>query len=294
LDIQSQGHIIGHHGLVDDTARPRPRRTGANPEENALSTTTDRFDLRGRVAAVIGGTGVLGGAICHGLSEAGAAVAVLGRSVERGRTRAAALEADGGSAISVSADATDPAALTSALSDIERRLGPVDVLVNAPGVNSATPFFDIDLEEWHTLIDANLTAVFVACQVFARAMVANERGGSIINISSASSGPPLSRVLTYSVAKAGLNNLTQYLAAELAPHRIRVNAIAPGFFPAEQNRRLLSEERLEAIVGHTPTGRLGEPDELIGAVVWLASERASSFVTGAIVRVDGGFSAVTI
>jgi NAD(P)-dependent dehydrogenase (short-subunit alcohol dehydrogenase family) len=166
--------------------------------------------------------------------------------------------------------------------------------VNAPGVNSSTPFFDIGLDEWRALLDANLTSVFVACQVFGRAMVDGGRGGSIINISSASSGPPLSRVLTYSVAKAGLNNLTQYLATELAPRGIRVNAIAPGFFPAEQNRQLLSHDRLQAIVGHTPARRLGEPNELIGAVVWLASERASSFVTGAIIRVDGGFSAMTI
>lgn len=243
---------------------------------------------------MIGGTGVLGGAICHGLADAGAAVAVLGRSVERGEERAAAVRERGGSAISVAADATDPAALGAALEEIGRRLGPVDILVNAPGVNSATPFFEIELEEWHRLLDANLTSVFVACQVFGRAMVEAGRGGSIINISSASSGPPLSRVLTYSVAKAGLNNLTQYLAAELAPHHIRVNAIAPGFFPAEQNRKLLSEDRLAAIVGHTPAGRLGEPDELVGAVVWLASEAASGFVTGSIVRVDGGFSAMTI
>jgi NAD(P)-dependent dehydrogenase (short-subunit alcohol dehydrogenase family) len=256
--------------------------------------TNDLFDLSGCVAAVIGGTGVLGGAISHGLADAGAAVAVLGRSAERGAARVAALEAGGASAISVSADATDPEALGAALLEIQTRLGPVDIVVNAPGVNSATPFFDIELEEWHSLLDSNLTAVFVACQVFGRAMVAGGRGGSIINISSASSGPPLSRVLTYSVAKAGLNNLTQYLAAELAPHNVRVNAIAPGFFPAEQNRRLLSDDRLEAIVGHTPAGRLGEPDELVGAVIWLASERASSFVTGAIVRVDGGFSAMTI
>ncbi len=255
---------------------------------------TDLFDLSGSVAAVIGGTGVLGGAICHGLADAGAAVAVLGRSAERGAARVAALEAGGASAITVSVNATDPLALASALAEIQDRLGPVDILVNAPGVNSSTPFFEIDLEEWHALLDTNLTSVFVACQVFARAMVEGGRGGSIINISSASSGPPLSRVLTYSVAKAGLNNLTQYLAAELAPHQIRVNAIAPGFFPAEQNRQLLSADRLSAIVGHTPAKRLGEPNELIGAVVWLASEQASSFVTGAIIRVDGGFSAMTI
>jgi NAD(P)-dependent dehydrogenase (short-subunit alcohol dehydrogenase family) len=256
--------------------------------------TMDLFDLSGRVAAVIGGTGVLGGAIAHGLADAGAAVAVLGRSAERGNIRRAAIEAAGGSSIAVPVDATDPAALKAALSAIQDNLGPVDILVNAPGVNSTTPFFEIDLEEWHGLLDSNLTSVFVACQIFGRAMVDGKRGGSIINISSASSGPPLSRVLTYSVAKAGLNNLTQYLAGELAPHRVRVNAIAPGFFPAEQNRRVLSDDRLRAIVGHTPAGRLGEPRELIGAIIWLASEQASSFVTGAIVRVDGGFSAMTI
>ena len=166
--------------------------------------------------------------------------------------------------------------------------------MNAPGVNSSTPFLEIGLDEWHRLLDTNLTAVLVACQVFGRSMIEHGRGGSIVNFSSASSGPPLSRVLTYSVAKAGLNNLTQYLARELAPHRIRVNAIAPGFFPAEQNRALLDADRLRAIMSHTPAGRLGEPRELVGTAVWLASEAASGYVTGAIIRVDGGFSAMTI
>jgi NAD(P)-dependent dehydrogenase (short-subunit alcohol dehydrogenase family) len=252
------------------------------------------FDLTGRVAAVIGGTGVLGGAVCHGLARAGAAVAVLGRSTERGMARVGAIETDGGRAIAISTDATDRASLEAAVDAIGARLGPVDILVNAPGVNSSTPFFDIDLEEWHRLLDTNLTSVFLACQVFARGMVERGAGGSIINFSSASSGPPLSRVMTYSIAKAGINNLTQYLALELAPQRIRVNAIAPGFFPAEQNRRLLSDDRVAAILAHTPTHRLGEPHELVGTVVWLAAPEASSFVTGAIVRVDGGFTAMTI
>jgi NAD(P)-dependent dehydrogenase (short-subunit alcohol dehydrogenase family) len=253
----------------------------------------DMFDLTGHVAAVIGGTGVLGGVLCHGLGRAGAAVAVMGRSAQRGAARLAALEVEGIRAISVVVDATDRASLDAARRETEERLGPVDILVNAAGVNSSTPFFEIELEEWHRVLDANLTSVFLACQVFGKAMV-GRGGGSIINISSASSGPPLSRVATYSVAKAGLNNLTQYLARELAPSRVRVNAIAPGFFPAEQNRALLSEERVRAILGHTPAGRLGESEELIGAAVWLAAGRASSFVTGAIVRVDGGFSAMTI
>lgn len=257
-------------------------------------TSTGVFDLDGQVAAVIGGTGVLGGALCHGLAAAGAAVAVLGRNAERADARVAALQADGATAIASLVDATDKASVEIARHDVVTRLGPIDILVNAPGVNSATPFLDIDAAEWHRILDSNLTAVFVACQVFARGMIDAGRGGSIINFSSASSGPPLSRVLTYSVAKAGLNNLTQYLALELAPHRIRVNAIAPGFFPAEQNRLLLSEDRLRSIVGHTPARRLGEPHELVGTAVWLASERASGYVTGAIIRVDGGFSAMTI
>ena len=252
------------------------------------------FDLHGSVAAVVGGTGVLGGAMAHGLGRAGAGVAILGRSRERGEERVRALEAEGVPAVYVEADATDADSLERARVAAERALGAVNVLVNAPGVNSSTPFLEIALDEWHRLIDANLTSVFLACQVFARSMIANGNGGSIVNVSSASSGPPLSRVLTYSVAKAGVNNLTQYLARELAPHRIRVNAIAPGFFPAEQNRRLLSEDRVRAILGHTPAGRLGEPDELLGATVWLASSAASGFVTGAIVRVDGGFTAMTI
>ena len=255
---------------------------------------SDLFDLTGRVAVVIGGTGVLGGAFCDGLAAAGASVAVLGRSAERGAARVAAIEGAGGRATAISLDATDRDSLEAAAAEVERRLGPVDVLVNSVGVNSSTPFFEIDRSEWQRLLDANLTSAFLACQVFARGMVERGAGGSIVNVSSASSGPPLSRVLTYSIAKAGINNLTQYLALELAPHRIRVNAIAPGFFPAEQNRKLLSEDRMRAIIGHTPARRLGQPRELVGTVVWLASEAASGFVTGAIVRVDGGFSAMTI
>jgi NAD(P)-dependent dehydrogenase (short-subunit alcohol dehydrogenase family) len=276
-------------GSPDVVAGPGQGRKGDDP-----MTRTGVFDLGGRVAAVVGGTGVLGGAICHGLGEAGAAIAVLGRSEERAAIRVAALEAAGIRATAVLVDAAQPATVEAACREVEDRLGPLDILVNAPGVNSATPFFEIGIDEWHRLLDANLTTVFVACQVFGRSMVEHGRGGSIINISSASSGPPLSRVLAYSVAKAGLNNLTQYLARELAPHRIRVNAIAPGFFPAEQNRALLSEDRVRSIIAHTPAARLGEPRELVGTAVWLASDAASGFVTGAIVRVDGGFTAMTI
>lgn len=255
---------------------------------------TRLFDLTGRVAAIIGGTGILGGAVCHGLGSAGAAIAVMGRSRERADERVAALQAQGIRAEAILLDASDRGSLERARHDVEERLGPVDILVNAPGVNSSTPFFEIELEEWQRIIDTNLTSVFLACQVFGRAMVDRGQGGTIINFSSTSSEIPLSRVLSYSVSKAGVNILTRYLARELAPHRIRVNAIVPGFFPAEQNRKLLDESRFRAIIGHTPAARLGEPDELVGTMIWLASERASGFVTGALVRVDGGFSAMTI
>jgi NAD(P)-dependent dehydrogenase (short-subunit alcohol dehydrogenase family) len=130
--------------------------------------------------------------------------------------------------------------------------------------------------------------------VFGKAMVDAGRGGSIINISSASSGPPLSRVFTYSVAKGGVNQITRFLARELAPHNIRVNAIIPGFFPAEQNRRVLTPERVASILAHTPMNRFGDAEELVGAAVYLASRKASSFVTGSILTVDGGFMAMTI
>jgi NAD(P)-dependent dehydrogenase (short-subunit alcohol dehydrogenase family) len=130
--------------------------------------------------------------------------------------------------------------------------------------------------------------------VFGKAMVDAGNGGSIINISSASSGPPLSKVFTYGVAKGGVNQITQFCAREFAAHKVRVNAILPGFFPAEQNRKLLTEERTRQIMGHTPMGRFGEAQELVGVAIFLAADGASSFVTGSIVRVDGGFMAMTI
>ena len=197
-------------------------------------------------------------------------------------------------AIGVCCDATSKASLEQALDDVLERFGHVDILVNAAGVNSGTPFFEITEAEWQRILDIDLTSVFLACQVFGKAMVDAGHGGSIINISSASSGPPLSKVFTYAVAKAGVNQITQFLARELAPHNIRVNAILPGFFPAEQNRKLLTEERVASILGHTPMHRFGESCELVGAAVYLASQEASSFVTGSILKVDGGFTAMTI
>jgi NAD(P)-dependent dehydrogenase (short-subunit alcohol dehydrogenase family) len=252
------------------------------------------FSLDGEVAVVIGGGGVLAGAMAEGLAAAGAAVAIAGRTREHAETRAQAIASQGHQALGMQCDATSKADLVRALDMVWERFGRVDILINAAGVNSATPFFEIGEEEWHRILDIDLKSVFLACQVFGKAMADSGCGGSIINISSVSSGPPLSKVLTYGVAKAGVNQITLFLARELAAHKIRVNAILPGFFPAEQNRKLLTPERTAGILSHTPLQRFGEPAELIGAVVYLASRKASSFVTGSILRVDGGFMAMTI
>ncbi|MDZ7264791.1 MAG: SDR family oxidoreductase [candidate division KSB1 bacterium] len=252
------------------------------------------FGLHGKVAAIIGGGGVLAGAMADGLAAAGADVAILDLNIENARQRAAQLQVYGIKTLAIRVDATSKTDLIAAAQQISSVMGRIDILINAPGINSATPFFEIAEEEWEKVLQVNLKSMFLACQVFGRQMIEQGMGGSIINISSASSGPPLSKVFAYSISKAGVNNLTQFLAREWALHRIRVNAIAPGFFPAEQNRAILTEERVQAIFQHTPMARFGQPNELIGAVIWLASEKASSFVTGAIVRVDGGFTAMTI
>lgn len=258
-----------------------------------ISTPGELFDLTGSRAAVIGGTGVLGGRFSQCLAAAGAEVIVLGRSVERGGAVVDAILNAGGRASFQSLDVTDRGSFEEAAAALQDG-GGLDILVNAPGVNNTTPFAELTDEEWNRLIDVNLSSVFRACQVFSPLMLNRPLGASIINISSASSGPPVSRVLGYGVAKAGVNNLTQYLARELAPDRIRVNAIIPGFFPAEQNRAILTPERVSNIIGHTPLERLGVPQELDGVLLWLAASKASGFVTGSLVNVDGGFSAMTI
>ncbi len=251
------------------------------------------FSLDGSVAVVVGGSGVLGSGFCRALSGAGATVAVVGRNLAVAEEVAAGIREAGGQAAAFRCDVTEPEEVEAAAHAIEAQWGMIDILVNAPGVNSATPFFELTQTEWRRILDVNLTGVMLCCQQFGRAMV-HHGGGSIINVSSASSEIPLSRVSAYSASKAGVDSLTRWLARELAPHRIRVNALAPGFFPAEQNRRILSAERVASILAHTPAGRLGQPGELDGALLWLASERASGFVTGAVIRVDGGFTAMTI
>ncbi|MGO4545529.1 SDR family oxidoreductase [Paenibacillus sp. 2TAB23] len=252
------------------------------------------FELHNTVSVVIGGNGVLGSAMSAALAEAGSKVAIVGRDMEKARFVCEQIEGNGGTAIALKADATQKAELQSVLNEVLQWGGRVDTLVNASGTNSATPFFDLEMDEWDRIMDVNLKSVVLASQVFGKQMIEQGDGGSIINISSVSSAPPLSRVFTYSVSKAGVNSVTQYLAREFAPSKVRVNAIIPGFFPAEQNKKILSPDRVESIMKHTPMNRFGDPEELKGTTVYLASAKASSFVTGAMIRVDGGFGAMTI
>ena len=259
-----------------------------------MSYVEDLFGLRGKTAVLIGGGGILAGKMGEGLARAGADIAVLDLNLESAQKQAEALNAHGVRTLALQLDATRGQQLRRAAGTVLAQLGRVDILVNAAGINSATPFFEITQEEYEKIMGVNLKSVFLACQVFGKIMIEGGEGGSIINISSASSGPPLSKIFTYGVSKAGITNLTQFLAKEWAPHQVRVNALVPGFFPAGQNRKILTKDRTEAIFRHTPMGRFGDPEELIGAVIWLASQRAASFVTGALIRVDGGFAAMTI
>ncbi len=265
------------------------------------------FDLAGEVAVVVGGTGVLGGAFADGLAGAGALVAVVGRDAERGLRRVQEIEAKGGTAAFFKANALVREELEAVRVSVTNRWGTPTVLLNAAGgndprvtVTDSQPFAAIDLTAWRENFDLNLIGgVLLPCQVFGPAMLEKQRG-SIINIASVAAHLPLSRVVSYSASKAAVVNLTQFLAREWASQKVRVNSITPGFFPAEQNRKLLFQEdgsptpRARSILSHTPMGRFGEARELVGAVVFLASEQASSFVTGTDIRVDGGFLSQTI
>lgn len=259
-----------------------------------MSYVEELFNLKGKSAVVIGGGGVLAGKMASGLARAGADIAILDLNPENAQKQVDECKKAGVKALAIKVDASSKEELRAAADTILAKLGRVDILINAPGINSSTPFLDIEEEEYDRIMRVNLKSIFLACQIFGKIMIDQGEGGSIINISSASSAPPLSRVFTYSITKAGVNNLTQNLAREWAPFKVRVNALAPGFFPAEQNRKILTPERTADIMRHTPMARFGDAEELVGAVIWMASHKAASFVTGAIIRVDGGFTAMTI
>ena len=263
------------------------------------------FSLEGQVAVVTGGTGVLGGAMVHGLARAGAKVGVLGRRREQAEEVAQAISTEGGDAIALPADVLDRGQLEAACDAVLARWGRLDVLVNAAGGNmpAATlepgrSFFDLPVEGMDPVIALNLQGTLLPSQVFGEAL-ARARRGSIVNISSMAAQRAMTRVVGYSIAKAGVDNATRWLAVELARSfgaSVRVNAIAPGFFVGDQNRALLLNEdggltpRGLTIIDHTPAGRFGQPEELLSTLIWLCGPGAS-FVNGVVVAVDGGFSA---
>lgn len=263
------------------------------------------FSLQGKVAVVTGGTGVLGGAMAHGLAAAGAKVAILGRRAERASEVVSSIQAAGGEAMPLPADALDRDQLLAARQELLAKWGRVDVLINAAGGNSADAtvvgertFFNLSREAVDKMMELNFIGTVLPSQVFAETM-AEQGKGSIINISSMAAIRPLTRVIGYAAAKSAIDNFTRWLAVELCTKYgpgLRVNAIAPGFFVGEQNRSFLLNEdgsltpRGQQIISHTPMGRFGDAEELIGTAVWLSSD-AARFVTGIVVPVDGGFSA---
>ncbi|MEM9443895.1 MAG: SDR family oxidoreductase [Verrucomicrobiota bacterium] len=265
------------------------------------------FDLDNDLAVIIGATGVLGGALAEGLAMAGAQVIIAGRNSERGLARVNSIKSKGGEAAFIEMHANSKESLESGLKQILKDYKTPTILVNAAGGNSPDvtvtdqlAFEDIEESAWHANFDMNLVGgALLPCQVFGGAMI-NAGEGSIINIASVSAHLPLSRVVSYSASKAAVLNLTTFLAREWATRGVRVNSITPGFFPAEQNKKLLFKEdgaptaRAQQILGHTSMQRFGQPEELVGAAIFLASSMASSFVTGADIRVDGGFLSQTI
>lgn len=265
------------------------------------------FKLKGKVAAVTGGTGVLCGAMSRSLARLGVKVAVLGRRKERAQKVANEIADAHGEAIALQCNVCDKMSLETARDAVLARFGRVDILINGAGGNqkeattsSALSFFDLPPDAIRWVFDLNFLGTLLPCQVFGKPMVEQD-GGTILNVSSMNAFRPLTRTPAYAAAKAAVSNFTQWLAVHMAQEyspNIRVNAIAPGIFLTEQNRFLLTDDatgsltpRGETIVNHTPMGRFGDPEDLIGTVVWLLSGAASSFVTGIVVPVDGGFSA---
>lgn len=282
--------------LDPSRANPLGRLARANHHSDMANTNylKELFSLHDKTAVVIGGTGELCGTMAVGLARAGAEVVLGGRIPEKAEKRLAEIESHGGKGYFVPVDVTSRDSLQHLLDTVLERSGKVDILVNGAGINSPTPFLDIPEDEYQRIIDTNLSAVFRACQVFGKYFIDAGRPASIINLGSISGLNPLSRVFTYSLTKAAVHNLTRNLAREWADKDIRVNTLVPGFFPAEQNRKVLDESRVLDILRNTPASRFGNAEELIGATILLASSKAGSFITGTEMIVDGGFNAMRI
>lgn len=287
-----------------------------------------KFDLRNKTAVVTGGTGVLGSAFSEALAGAGARVVILARDIVKVQVLVDRIEAAGGTAHALSCDVLDVQAVARSADEVVKIFGPCDILVNGAGGNNPkattikerldvedikrlnspavtrageqdiATMFELDPEGVRSVFDLNFMGTFIPTQAFARSMVGRE-GSAIVNIASMGSYIPMTKVPAYCAAKAAVVNFTEWLAVHLAPAGIRVNAIAPGFFLGEQNRRLLKNpdgsltERGEKIILRTPAGRFGVPSDLVGTLLWLCDATVSGFVTGTVVPVDGGFNAFT-
>ncbi|MDR1957639.1 MAG: SDR family oxidoreductase [Planctomycetaceae bacterium] len=247
------------------------------------------FGMQGQTAVVIGGAGELGGALSTGLGNAGAKIVIADVGEEACRKRVQILKENGLEAVYCTVDVTSPESLKNLCSEALKLTGKVDMLINCAGINVGTPFLQVDASAWDKILAVNLKGTMLSCQVFIESML-QTGGGSILNIGSVNSDKPLSRVFAYAASKAGVVNLTQNIAQEFATQNIRVNAICPGFFPAEQNRKILDAERVENIMRGTPMRRYGTPDELVGAALLLLSQKAGSYITGTALYVDGGFT----
>jgi len=252
--------------------------------------STSLFDLGGKTALVTGSTSGLGRAIAGGLAEAGAAVVINGRSAERLEGAVEALTANGLKAHGYRFDVTSEELVNAAVARIEREVGPIDILVNNAGIQRRAPILEISAETWEEVLKHDLTSVFLVGKAVARGMVERKRG-KIINIASLTSEVARETIAPYAAAKGGVRQLTKAMCVEWAPHNIQVNAIGPGYFATDLNAALSADPKFDAWVrARTPAGRWGEPQELIGAAVFLASP-ASDFVNGQVLYVDGGLLA---
>lgn len=258
-----------------------------------MSYVEDLFSLKGKTAVVIGGTGELCSAMAMAMARAGAEIVLVGRNEKKANTRLEGIHTNGGSGYFEAADVISRKSLESMLARIVAKSGKCEILVNGAGINSTTPFLEVPEEEFDRVFATNAKGVFLACQVFGEYFLENHISASIINVGSMSGIIPLSRVFSYSMSKAAVHNISKNLAREWATKDIRVNTLIPGFFPAEQNRKVLTPDRIQKILDHTPMNRFGEAQELSGATLLLASQ-AGSFITGEEIVVDGGYAAMTI